>query len=83
MSQFINQNSFLLFAIPVVLVPLYFLLRPPGSRLKQVLALALLASVVAGFFLARPGNRATSSRQVESILVDGDRPAFLEVYSPY
>jgi hypothetical protein len=83
MTQFINQNSFLLFVIPVVLGLLYFLLRPPGSRLKQILAMLLLAGAVVGFFLIRPGGNASSGARVESLLLNGDRPTLLEIYSPY
>lgn len=83
MTQFINQNSFLLFVIPVVLALLYFLLRPPGSLLKQILAILLLAVAVVGFFLARPGGHASSGANAESLLLDRERPALLEVYSPY
>lgn len=84
MTQFINQNSFLLFVIPLVLVALYFLLRPPGSLTKQVLALLLLAAVVVGFFLARPGQHgASSGADAETLLLDRRRPTLLEIYSPY
>ena len=83
MSQFVNQNSFLLFVIPVVGLMLFFLLRPPGSLLKQILALLLLAAVVVGFFLARPGKHSVGSDQAESLLLDHDRPTLFEIYSPY
>jgi hypothetical protein len=83
MAQFINQNSFLLFVIPVVLLILFFLLRPPGSVVKQVLALLLLATVVLGFLVTRPGGNPASGQRAESLLNDGDRPVFVEIYSPY
>ncbi|MGD2078038.1 MAG: hypothetical protein PVH18_06625 [Chloroflexota bacterium] len=83
MTQFVNQNSFLLFIIPTVLLILYFLLRPPGSLLKQVLAVALLAVVVASFFLARPGRHDASGDDAETLLLDDRRPTLVEIYSPY
>jgi hypothetical protein len=81
--QFANHHSFLLFAVPVVLALLYFLLRPPGSLAKQILAVLLLAAAVAGFFLARPGGHATSGATAESLLLEPGRPTLLEIYSPY
>lgn len=83
MFQFVNQHSFLLFVIPVVLALLYFLLRPPGSLLKQILALLLLAAAVLVFFLARPGRNASSGADAEALLLDGNRPTLMEIYSPY
>lgn len=83
MTQFVNQNSFLLFVVPVILLLLFFLLRPPGSLLKQVLAILLLVAVVVGFFLARPGAHATSGDEATSLLRGGERPTLLEIYSPY
>ena len=83
MSQFVNQNSFLLFVVPFVLVLLFFLLRPPGSLLKQIVALLLLAAVVVGFFLARPGKHASSGRTADALLDEHGRPTLLEFYSPY
>lgn len=83
MTQFVNQNSFLLFVVPVVLLLLFFLLRPPGSLLKQVLALLLLAAVVVGFFLARPGRHASGGKEAESLLLGQGQPILLEIYSPY
>lgn len=83
MAKLINQHSYLVFAIPVTLVLLYFLLRPPGSLLKQVLALLLLAVVVGVLFLARPGGSVQSGRQAEASLLDAGRPSLVEVYSNY
>jgi hypothetical protein len=82
-TQFINQNSLLLMAVPATLVMLYFLLRPPGSRLKQILAVSLLAVLVVGYLLVRPGGQATSGEEAEALLLDHSRPTLLEVYSPY
>jgi 4-hydroxybenzoate polyprenyltransferase len=82
-AQFINHHSFLLFAVPAVLALLYFLLRGPGSLLKQILALLLLAAVVVGFFLARPGGHVSSGAEAEALLLNPDRPTLVEIYSPY
>lgn len=83
MAKLINHHSFLVFVVPALLVMLYFLLRPPGSTLKQILAMVLLAAAVAVFFLARPGGSVTSGEQAAAMLTEGDRPTFLEVYSNY
>ncbi|UCG24437.1 MAG: hypothetical protein JSW55_00055 [Chloroflexota bacterium] len=83
MAKLINHHSFLVFVIPVLLVLLYFLLRPPGSTLKQILAMALLAAAVAVFFLARPGGSASSGQGAEARLADAGKPTLLEVYSNY
>jgi len=81
--QFVNQHSFLLLVIPAVLALLYFLLRGPGSLLKQILAMLLLAAAVAGFFLARPGGHASSGAEAEALLLHPGRPTLVEIYSPY
>ena len=83
MARLINQHSYLVFVIPVTVVLLYFLLRPPGSLLKQILAALLLVVVVAVLFLARPGGSVQSGSQAEASLLDAGRPSLVEVYSNY
>ena len=83
MAKLINHHSFLVLVIPALLVLLYFLLRPPGSTLKQILAMALLAAAVAVFFIARPGGSSMSVQQAEAMLTEVGRPTLLEVYSNY
>lgn len=83
MAQFVNQYSLLLFAVPLVLILLFLLLRSPGSRLKQLLALLLFAGAVAGFILLRPGGHAASAKEFEDLLPAAGRPTLLEIYSSY
>ena len=83
MVKLINQYSFLLFLIPATLLLLYFLLRPPRSLLKQILALLLLVAVVGVLFLTRPGGSVQSGSQAEASLLDPGRPSLVEVYSNY
>jgi hypothetical protein len=82
---FLNQFSFLLFAgIPVALV-LLLLLRGQGTRLKQLLALALVAAVAAVFLLFRPGASGVtvSGEAAFQRMAALEKPTLVEVYSDY
>lgn len=84
MTRIFNQYSFLLLVVfPAVLFILFLLFVGEGSRLKQVLAVLVLAAVVGLFFLIRPGASRASGSEVENALVASNRPTLLEVYSNY
>jgi uncharacterized membrane protein len=81
--QFVNQFSFLIFAVAVALVVLFLLVRGKGSRARQFAAVSILAAISGLFFVARPGRIDDASRQAEGALLASDRPAFVEIYSKF
>lgn len=84
MVRIFNQYSFLLLiAIPAVLFMLFLLFVGEGSRLKQVLAVLVLAAVVGLFFLIQPGASSATGSEVEKALATTNRPTLLEIYSNY
>jgi thiol-disulfide isomerase/thioredoxin len=83
MVRLINQFSFLIITIPLLAFLLFLLLRGEGARLKQVLAILLLAAVVIGFLLIRPGRGALTTEQNLTALEASETPVLVEVYSNY
>ena len=81
--QFVNQYSYLLFAVFFALVALILLLRGEGSRTKQLAAVAILAVVAGVFFLARPGGLNARPEEVEEAFLTPGRPLFVELYSQF
>ena len=83
MSQFINHYSFLIFAIPLMAIVLFILLRGEGSRWKQILSVILVLILTAVFFLFQPGKQSLAASKAELALVAPGRPVMLEFYSDY
>lgn len=81
--QFVNQFSFLIFAVAVALVALFLLVRGKGSRVRQFAAVSILAVISGLFFVARPGRVDATPRQAEGALLASGRPLFVEIYSKF
>lgn len=83
MIQFINHFSFLLFIIPVVGLILVWLLRGKGSRVKQIVAVALVLGLAGLYLWLRPGSLAADKQTTESLLAAGNTPVLINFYSDY
>lgn len=83
MVKLANQFSFLFLTIPIVLLALFFLLRGEGSRLKQLLALLLVAFITLIFFWVQPGKNEINSEESNQILARATTPVLLEIYSDF
>ncbi|MDX1615629.1 MAG: hypothetical protein R3300_15055 [Candidatus Promineifilaceae bacterium] len=63
---------------------LVWLLRGPGSRLKQLTAVGLLSLLVVGYFLVQPGQSNRADGPAATTIIDQtDRPVLVEAYSNY
>lgn len=83
MFKLLNQFSFLFLLVPIVTLVLIYLLRGKGSRLKQVLAALLLATITISFFLLRPGTNRVTGEEMADSLVSRSTPTLLEIYSDF
>jgi hypothetical protein len=81
--SFFNQYSLLILVVLMALLGLAWLLRGPGSRPRQIAAIALLGLLTIAVFLLRPGGDERSAQAAEALLSAGDRPVLLEFYSDY
>ena len=81
--QFVNQFSFLIFAVAFALFALFLLLRGKGSRARQIAAVSILAVISGLFFMARPGKVDATPQQVEGAFLATGRPVFVEIYSKF
>lgn len=81
--QFVNQFSFLIFAVIFALVAFFLILRGKGSRARQIAAVSILVVISGLFFMARPGGVDATPQQAESALSATGRPLFVEIYSQF
>jgi uncharacterized membrane protein YpjA len=81
-SQFINQFSLLLLAIPLAVL-IAFLLKKKQTWLVRLAAVGLLVAGVILLPLLFPGPSNQSAAEVETLLASAETPVLLEFYSNY
>lgn len=81
--RLINQYSLILVGLPLVGLIFYLLLRGDGSRMRQLVAVGLLAALVAGYFAFRPGGLATRESTAGLQHSVSGKPTLVEFYSEY
>ncbi len=81
--EYINQHSFTLSAIGLVLLVAWLLLRD-GVSGRDLLALGLLVGALVGSFaLVQPGPSSPLDAAQARALIGGGRAVLLEFQSPY
>ena len=82
MSQFINQFSLLLIAIPLAIL-IALLLQQKRTWLVRGLAAVLLLVAVVALPFVFPGGTRQEAAEVEAILAAAETPVLVEFYSNY
>ena len=81
--RFINQHSFILAGVGLMMLVAFLLLRD-GAKWSDALALAALAGGLAlAFFLLRPGKSTLSAGERILARIGAGKPVLLEFQSNY